>query len=130
MDNYLFTCLKSDQQNPDGSDMFRYRMRRDPGFHLMKEAHAYRCENHRWYAFQYLIRKGEVGVCIDRLPHEAYTWLDPQPLAEATSASARFRATWNSATLRCGRWGSSCHACLTGTSESYWNLLAAPGFLV
>jgi len=80
MSNYLFTCLPSDQQNPDGSDKFRYRMRRDPGFVLIKEAHAYACENFRWYRFQYLIRDGQVSVCVDGLPHETYTWLDPKPL--------------------------------------------------
>lgn len=82
LDNYLFTCLKSDQQDREGFDFFRYRMRRDPGFHLMKEVHSYRCENFRWYTFEYLIRQGEVSVCLDELPHECYTWRDPQPLRE------------------------------------------------
>jgi hypothetical protein len=82
LDNYLFTCLKSDQQDHEGFDFFRYRMRRDPGFCLMKEVHAYRCENFRWYTFQFLVRQGAVSVCIDRLPHECYTWHDPRPLTE------------------------------------------------
>jgi hypothetical protein len=80
MDNYLFTCLKSDQQNSDGSDMFRYRMRRDPGFVLMKEVHGYRCENHRWYTFKFLVHAGRISLCIDDLDYETYTWIDPQPL--------------------------------------------------
>ena len=82
LNNYLFTCLKSDQQDRDGFAFFRYRMRRDPGFQLMKEVHSHRCENFRWYTFEYLIHKGAVSVCIDQLPHECYTWHDPKPLTE------------------------------------------------
>ena len=86
MDNYLFTCLPSsgrdELKNPDGSVKFRIRMRRDPGFVLMKEAHSYVCENVRWYTFQYLVRAGQVSLSIDRLPHETYTWIDPAPLQE------------------------------------------------
>lgn len=82
LDNYLFTCLQSDQKDVDGCRKFRYRMRRDPGFVLMKEAHAYRCENFRWYKFQYLVNGGEISLCVDGLPHETYTWIDDKPLTE------------------------------------------------
>ncbi|MCD6365118.1 MAG: DUF1961 family protein [Planctomycetes bacterium] len=87
MDNYLFTCLPSSElqeQRPDpkAPPMFRYRMRRDPGFFIMKEAHGYVCENFRWYKFQFLVRNGEISVCVDDLPHETYTWFDENPLTE------------------------------------------------
>lgn len=88
LDNYLFTCLRSDQKQPDGTDMFRYRLRRDPGFQLRKEAHGYECVNDRWYTFQYLVKGGEISVCVDELPHETYTWHDDAPL---TSGYVGFR---------------------------------------
>jgi hypothetical protein len=85
MDNYLFTCLPSggeEMLNPDGSTKFRIRMRRDPGFQLRKEAHSYICENFRWYNFQFLVKDGTVSICIDKMPHETYTWIDEEPLTK------------------------------------------------
>jgi len=81
LNNYLFTCVPSEQKNADGSDKMRIRMRRNPGFILEQEAHSYACENDRWYTFQYLLLGGEVSLCIDRLPQETYTWHDPSPLS-------------------------------------------------
>ncbi len=81
MDNYLFTCLKSERRNADGTDMFRVRMRRNPGFVLRKEVHAYACENFRWYRFAYMVRGGEVAVSIDGRPELTYSWTDEEPLA-------------------------------------------------
>ena len=80
MDNYLFTCLPSERRNPDGSAMFRYRMRRNPGFELMREEHGYRCEDGRWYRFEYLVHAGLVGVRVDGRDDQTYTWVDRQAL--------------------------------------------------
>ncbi|MFH1377148.1 MAG: DUF1961 family protein [Planctomycetota bacterium] len=80
MNNYLFTALNSDKTNPDGSSQFRFRMRRNPGFLLMKEAFGYRCEAQRWYGFKYLLSNGTVSMTIDDLPEQTYQWRDPDPL--------------------------------------------------
>ena len=97
LSNYLFTCVASDRKTPDGSDKMRIRMRRDPGFVLMSEAHSHRSENFRWYAFQYLVRDGEVSLCVDHLPQETYTWRDPKPL---TAGYLGFRTYMSHLALR------------------------------
>jgi hypothetical protein len=82
LDNYLFTYLASSNEEMDMKNPARIRMRRDPGFRLMKEAHAYSCENFRWYNMKYLVKDGRVSLCIDNLPHETYTWIDEEPLTK------------------------------------------------
>lgn len=82
MQNYLITCLPSEQKNNDGTDKFRIRMRKNPGFELMNEIHEYACENFRWYQFSYLIRHKEVAISIDQKPELTFNLSDTTPLTE------------------------------------------------
>jgi len=76
-DNYLFTYLPAE----DGTPRARFRLRRNPGFRLMHEAHAHTCVNFRWYTFQYLLQVGEVRTYVDDDPRAHFGWNDPAPLA-------------------------------------------------
>ncbi|MFC1582643.1 DUF1961 family protein [Planctomycetota bacterium] len=89
LSNYLFTSLPAGDAEVEGETVMRQRMRRDPGFRLMKEVHSGTCEHFRWYRFRYLVKDGEVRIYVDEDPCESYAWRDPQPL---TSGHIGFRS--------------------------------------
>lgn len=91
LNNYLFTFLRSNVDG-EGQDTprARYRLRRDPGFVLKKEAHSYEWALNRWYRFKFLSRAGVVGISVDEHPFETYCWRDPQPLSEGYLAFRTF----------------------------------------
>jgi hypothetical protein len=82
LNGYIITFLNDFQNahepHPDGTPHARLRMRRCPGFHLIKETCKGRCQQGETYHVGVTRKGGEIAMDVDGEPYIAAT--DPDPL--------------------------------------------------
>jgi len=82
LNGHIFTYLRDARltagANPDGSAKGRFRIRRNPGFHLLGEAFDYHCEQGRTYHVVLTKQGGNLSMAVDGKVY--CRAIDPQPL--------------------------------------------------
>lgn len=86
--------------NPDGTRQARVRLRRNPGFELLAETHAYHCRAGVTYRLNVVKRGGEIVFSVDG--HELLRATDPNPWSGGLAGlrTYRTRLWWDNLSLR------------------------------